>query len=151
VALAAGGLTYWLLSRSGPSPEELIRQKAEQMADAAEKKDLGFIMDQVSRDFRTEDGVGRDEVKGILAGQFLRGQWVRVFTSDIEVTMTSADSADFKGSYIFGRSDAKLLKDLAKESVMGSYEITAKVVKEADGEWRFISARWRQVESSGLF
>lgn len=150
-ALAAGALAYVLLSPSTASPEELIRQKAVQMAAAAEKKDLGFIMEQVSRDFRTEEGVSRDEVKGVLAGQLFRGQWVRVFTSDIEVSMTSAQSADFKGSYIFARSEAKVLKDLAKESVIGSYEITAKVLKEADGEWRFVSATWRQADPAGLF
>lgn len=150
-ALAAGVVTYLLLTRASPTSEELIRRKAIAMADAAEKKDLGFIMKQVSDRFRTEDGLARDEVRGILAAQLFRGEWVRVFTANVEVTVTSPTTADFRGAYIFGRSQAKVLQDLAKESVIASYEITARLEREPDGEWRFVTATWRQADPSSLF
>jgi len=150
-ALAAFLVTYLLLTRSPPSPEEQIRRKAVAMADAAERKDLGLIMKQVSARFRGEGGLSRDEARAFLAGQLLRGEWVRVLTAGVEVTLTSPSTADFKGTYIFGRSEAKLLKDLARESVVASYEITARVEKEADGEWRFVSASWRRVDPGSLF
>ena len=150
-ALVAFVATYLLLTRSRPTPEELIRHKAIAMADAAERKDLGFIMKQVSERFRAEEGLSRDEVRPFLAGQLFRGEWMRVFTAGVEVTLTSPSTADFKGVYIFARSEAKLLKDLAREGVVASYEITARVEKEADGEWRFVSASWRQADPGSLF
>jgi len=149
VAVAAG-VTYLLVARHPTPPEELIRRQAVAMADAAEKKDLGFIMKQVSEEFRTADGYRREDVRQLLAGQLLRGEWVRVMTANVEVTLTSPASATFRGTYLFGRSKAKELKDLAKESVIAAYEINADVKREADGEWRFVAASWEQVEPASL-
>lgn len=150
IAVAAAGLTYALVSGKELPAEEVIRRKAIAMADAAEKKDVGFIMKQVSERFRADSGLSRDEVKGFLAAQLLRGEWVRVFTANVEVTLTSASTADFRGTYVLARSQAKLLKDLARESVVGSYEITGKVERESDGEWRFVSAGWKEADPGSL-
>jgi hypothetical protein len=150
VAVAAGVATYLLVARPATPPEELIRRKAVAMADAAEKRDLGFIMKQVSEQFRTADGYRREDVRQMLAAQLLRGEWVRVMTANVDVTMTSQVSADFRGTYLFGRSRAKELKDLAKESVIAAYQVTGEVKREADGEWRFVSASWEQVEPATL-
>jgi len=151
IALAAGLTTYLLVARGSTTPpEELIRRKAVAMADAAEEKDLAFIMKQVSPELRTAEGYRKEDVRQLLAAQLLRGEWVRVMTANVDVTMTSEGSADFRGTYIFGRSKAKELKDLAKESVIAAYEVTGEVRREADGEWRFVSAAWAQVEPASL-
>ena len=50
----------------------------------------------------------------------------------------------------FGRSQAKTLKDLARESVIAAYEITATVELEPDGEWRFVSATWQPADPASL-
>ena len=151
IAVAAGVLTYVLVARGSPPAEEVIRRKAIAMADAAERKDLAFIMKQLSQYFRSEDGsVSRDEVRGLLGAQLLRGQWVRVMTADLDVKVTSESVAYFHGTYIFARSKAKTLKELARESVIGAYEITAKVELEADGEWRFVSASWKEADPASL-
>jgi len=150
IAVAAGVLTYVLVARGPPPAEEVIRRKAIAMADAAERKDLSFVMKQLSQSFRSEDGsVSRDEVRGLLAAQ-LRGEWVRVMTADLDVKVTSESVAYFHGTYIFARSKAKTLKELARESVIGAWEITARVELEADGEWRFVSASWKQADPASL-
>lgn len=84
-----------------------------------------------------------------MAGQPLRGDWVRVMTANVDVTVTSPTTADFRGIYLFGRSRAKTLKDLAKESTVSAYEITAAVELEPD-EWRFVSASWQQADPPSL-
>lgn len=151
IAVAAGVLTYVLVARGSPPAEEVIRRQAIAMAAAAERKDLAFIMEQLSQHFRSEDGsVSRDEVRGILAAQLLRGEWVRVMTSDLDVKVTTETAAYFHGTYIFARSKAKTLKELARESVIGAWEITARVELEADGEWRFVSASWKPADPASL-
>jgi hypothetical protein len=149
--LAAGGLIFLLWPRGPVDPAELIKRKVVLMTHAAERKDLGEIMEQVSPRFRSADGWGRDEVKGVLAAQILSGRWVRVFTTEMSVTMTSSTTADFSGKFVFGRSDAKELKDLARDSVLSSYLIDAKLEKEADGEWRFVWAKPQQIDPASLF
>jgi len=145
-AAALGMLLYFLVLKPPPPTEELIRQKVVKMVASAQAKKLGGVMEELSPRFRTRDGMNRDEVRGFLAGQLLRGAWVRIFTVDLEVQVKSSTSATFSGKFIFGRSDAKTLKDLAKDSVMSSYQINASVEREADGEWRFVSADYQEVD-----
>ena len=151
LAVVAGAAVYLLVARKPVPADEVIRRKAVAMADAAEQKDLDFILQQLSGRFRTEDGSTRDDVRLLLAGQLFRGEWVRVMTANLDVVVTSATTADFHGTYVFGRSKAKTLKDLAKESEISAYEITAQVALEADGEWRFTTASWKTADPSSLF
>ena len=112
---------------------------------AAEQKDLGAVMEEISDRFRGDQGLSKQELKGVLAGQLLRGAWVRIFTTDLEVKLRSPSTADFSGKFIFGRSAAKELKDLARDSELSRYQIDATLEKERDGEWRFVTAQYRQI------
>ncbi len=144
--VAAAAIVAMLVGSKGSpaSAEELIRQKAIKMARAAEQKDLGYIMDQVSERFGFEGG-GKHELHQLLAGQMLRGNWLRVFVVDVTVTPTSPTTATFSGKFIFGRSKATTLKELAKESELSSYAIEAKLEKERDN-WKFVSAKHRSID-----
>ncbi len=148
VVLIAAALTFGLWTRgSSTGAEELIQQKAIKMARAAEKKELGYIMDQVSDRFTSAEGWQKSDLRAVLAGQLLRGNWVRVFPANLKVTLTSSSTAAFSGKFIFGRSTATSLKDLARESAMSSYAIDAKLEKEGD-EWKFVSASHREIDPS---
>ena len=94
LAVVVAGATYILTHRPPPEPAELVRRKVVQMAAAAEKKDVAFIMDQVSTRFRSEEGWSRDELKAYLVGQLLRGEWIRVFTTDIQTSTLSPTSVN---------------------------------------------------------
>lgn len=144
--LVAAAVAFLVWPRGEVPAEEQLRRKAVQLARAAEEKDLAFVMEQVSERFRGAEGLSKQELKGVLAGQLLRGSWVRIFLTDLSVTLTSGTSAEVSAKFIFGRSEAERLEDLAKESVLASYAVEAKAEKEADGEWRFVSARYRQAE-----
>ncbi len=148
VVLGGAALAYVLLLKPPPPPETLIRQKVVQMVRSAERKELGDVIEQISPSFRTSDGLNRDELRGFLAGQLFRGQWVRIFLVEMDVQVKSATSAELSAKFIFGRSDAKELKDLAKESVMSSYQIDARAERESDGEWRFVWASYQPIDAS---
>jgi len=59
--------------------------------------------------------------------------------------VTSPSTASFSGKFIFGRSNAATLKELAKESELSSYAIEAKLEKERD-DWKFLSAKHRPID-----
>jgi hypothetical protein len=144
VVLAATVVALLWPKGSQASSEELIRQKVIKMARAAEKRDLAYIIDQVSDRFAFEEG-GKRELHQLLAAQLLRGNWLRVFAVDLAVTVTSASTASFSGKFIFGRSNAATLKELAKESELSSYAIEAKLEKERD-DWKFVAAKHRPID-----
>src|SRR4051812_18250148 len=108
--MLAAGAVYALWPKASQDPEEQIRQKVIQMSRAAEKKDLGFVLDQISDSFRSGDGLSKQELKGFLAAQILRGNWVRVFLVDTQVRVLGS-TASFEGKFVFGRSEATRLEE----------------------------------------
>ncbi|MFZ5471039.1 MAG: hypothetical protein ACOZIN_16555 [Myxococcota bacterium] len=144
VALAVAGAVLALWPRREPTPRELLERKVVQMTRAAEEKDLGEVMEHVSERFKSAEGLDKQGLRGILAGQLLRGGWVRVFVTDLAIAVTSDRHAALDATFIFARSDAKTLQELAKESVLSRYRVQSKVEKETDGQWRFVSARYQR-------
>jgi hypothetical protein len=139
IALALGGAAWVLWPAGEESPKERIEREVTQMARAAEKRDLGFVMERISPRFRSSEGWGRDDLKGVLAAELLRGEWVRVFVADLDVTVDTPQRAHLKGKFLLGRSDAKTLKELAAQSQVQGYEIDGALELEG-GQWRFLSA-----------
>jgi ketosteroid isomerase-like protein len=144
-AVVVAGLVFFLWPRRESDPRELIKQRTIQMARAAEEKNASFIMEQVSQDFRAGELGGRDQVKGLVVGQVMMGQWVRVFVVGIDVQMDGATEADMVGKFVLGRSQAAKVEDLGKDSSLSARRIEARWKKEADGEWRIISAKQREL------
>lgn len=151
LGLLAAGLVLWLW----PSPEltvqEAITRKIIAMTRAAEEKDVAGVMEGVSDRFKAGRGLGKDQVKGVLVAQVLRGQWVRIFHTGLEVTEVSPTRGDFAVRFIFARSEAKELDQLAKESVVDAWGVEGSFEKEPDGEWRVVEARDRRLDPRELF
>ena len=151
LALAVGVLVLVLWPRTPVRPEELIRHQVISLVASAEHKELSGVMDNVSERFTTPDGWSKQDLKGFLAAQLLGGTWVRIFTVNLEVAITGGSAAEVSGKFIFGRSEAKQLEQLAKASVMSAYAIDARLEREADGQWRVVWARYQPVEGRNLY
>lgn len=151
VALAVGGLVVFAWPRAEPTVKEAVERRIVELTRAAEQRDLGDLADGLSEDFRSSRGWRKQEAKAFLAAQVLRGQWLRVFTVDIEVAELSPAAARFEAKFIFGRSEAPAFKDLARESVMSAYRVAGTFMKEADGTWRITEADHQALDSSQLF
>ncbi|WP_224369307.1 hypothetical protein [Hyalangium versicolor] len=150
LALLVGGLVLALWPREEPSVEEAITRKIVQMTRAAEEKDMGALMEGVSERFKSGQGWSKDQVRGILLAQVLRGQWVRIFHTGLEVTEVSPSKGDFTVRFIFARSEAQELEQLARESVINAWLVEGSFEKEQDGEWRVVTARHRSLDPRDL-
>jgi len=151
LALLAGGLVLALWPNEEPSVEEAITRKIIEMTRSAEEKDVSAVMEGVSERFKAGRGWGKDQVKGVLLAQVLRGQWVRIFHTGLEVTEVSPTRGDFAVRFIFARSEAQELEQLARESVIDAWSVEGSFEKEQDGEWRVVEARDRRVDPTELF
>jgi hypothetical protein len=136
LALLAGGLVLALWPREEPSVQEAITRKIVQMTRAAEQKDIAEVMEGVSERFKAGRGWGKEQVRGVLVAQVLRGQWVRIFHTGLEVTEVSPTRGGFTVKFIFARSEARDLEELARESVVNAWSVEGVFEKEQDGEWR---------------
>jgi hypothetical protein len=151
LALLAGGLVLALWPRAELSVQEAITRKIIQMTRAAEQKDVGGLMEGVSEHFKSAQGWSKEQVRGLMVAQVLRGQWVRIFHTDLEVTEVSPTRGDFSVKFIFARSEAQELEQLARESVINAWLVEGSFEKEQDGEWRVVVARNRQLDPTELF
>ena len=151
LALVAAGLVLWLWPQEEPDVRTAITRKVVKMTADAERKDLAELMDGVSERFRSAEGWGKQELKGVLLGQVLRGQWVRIFTTGLDITPVSQTRGDFQIKLIFGRSEAEALENLARESVLSAYLIEGAFEREEDGEWRVVQASHRPLNPADLF
>jgi hypothetical protein len=109
------------------------------------------VMEGVSERFKSSQGWNKQQVRGVLVVQVLRGQWVRIFHTGLEVTEVSPTRGDFSVKFIFARSEAQELDQLARESVLNAWLVEGSFEKEQDGEWRVVQARNRQLEPTELF
>lgn len=150
LALLVGGLVLAFWPREEPGVQEAITREIVSMTRAAQEKDVGELMDRVSERFRTHQGWDKQQVRGVLVGQVLRGQWVRVFTTNLDVTEVSPARGDFQVKIIFGRSPGERLEDLSRETILNAYLIEGSFEKEQDGKWRVVSARHQPLDPMDL-
>jgi hypothetical protein len=139
----------WVPACHHKTPEERIRSQVLAMAQAAEERKLGEIMEHISSRFHSSEGWDRDEVKSVLASEIFQGRFVRVFVAGLDVSLDSDTQARMKGKFVLGRSDAKTLQDLVGQSQMDAYEITGELELE-DGDWRFVSASHRPLDAKEI-
>ncbi len=151
LALLVGGLVLAFWPREEPPVQEAITRKIIQMTRAAEQKDVSGVMEGVSERFKSGQGWGKDQVKGVMVAQVLRGQWLRIFHTDLEVTEVSPTQGDFSVRFIFARSDAQQLDQVGQDSVLNAWEVEGTFEKEQDGEWRVVVAKNRRLEPTELF
>lgn len=150
LTLSGLGTAAWRWLGAEEAPEERIVRAAVVMARGAERKELGTVMGPVSARFQSAEGWSKEELRGVVLGHLMRGQWVRVFPVDLKAELISPEVGDFSGTFIFGRSATATLADLARSTEMSAYRIEARFEREPDGEWRAVSASHRPVDPSEL-
>lgn len=143
VALFAGALVViliaWkLLDRGDESPEAQIRAALDRAVEAAEKKDLGGMLEIVSDNFHTGEMTVED-VKKILFVQLNQNSSRRIV-----LTGTSVEIADDSNAKVF--TDAVLAGANVQEGIelsgsMYHFELS---FKREDDEWKIVSALWQR-------
>ncbi len=138
VALALGvGLGFFFLWPTPvQTPEDAVRQTVAQMLAAAAEGKPAEIMAHVAPSFRGPQGMGRDEFKGYVLGQFLRNSKVVVLNPTLTVTEKRKGLVAFEGTFLFvGENAAAAPADNASaRQISGEFE-------EIDSVWQCTVAR----------
>ena len=132
LAFVVAGSVYFLWPKEKLSPEDEIRALVAKAIRSAEKRDASGVTDALADSFRG-GGLGKQEVKQLLVGQFFRANAIVVLNPLLEVTVKSPTEGSFKGTFLFGRDGA--VPDATR------YTIEADVLKGGDG-WQLVTATW---------
>ncbi len=138
--VAGAALAFALVWTSWPkatvSPEDAVRALLAQAVAAAEAKDPSGVMDTLSTSFVGASGTSRDEVKGLVVGQLLRGSAPRVLNPRLDVQLQPDGTVQWNGTFVFLRA--------GEGEAQGSrYELDGVAALEGKA-WRIIRAGWRQ-------
>jgi hypothetical protein len=121
------------------SPEAQVRQTIRAMEEAAEARDVGDLMKQLSPQFR--DGYGRDgkELLQYVRGYFIANQSVHLLTRIESIAFPTSDEARAKVTVgMVGREAAEVSSwELAAE--VHDFEVT---FMREDGRWKVSHAKW---------
>ena len=134
LALVVGASVYFLWPKEKRSPEDEIRALVAKAISRAEKRDASGVTDVLAESFHG-GGLGKQELKQLVVGQFFRAQAIVVLNPLLDVTVKSPTEGSFKGTFLFGRDGA--VPDATR------YSIEADVVKGDDG-WQLVTATWTQ-------
>jgi hypothetical protein len=145
VAVIAAGAVLYLWPRGPKDPEAQIRALVAECVDDANKKDVAAISERVDERFVGPQGMGKNEVKQLLAFQLLRQQEVAVILNPtLSVEVKSPESATMVGFFVFGRTKVKTAEELSQNAVAAVYKITASLERK-DGRWWFTGAQYQAV------
>jgi|GEM_PF-1004614 len=144
-ALLAGAVGWAVVRRLGarpPSDEELINALFLDAARAVEEKRVSDAVRGVSERFQG-DGLGKHEVKQIIAAHVLRGEWVSVTVAGTRLRV-GGDAAEATADVVMARSGkGRSLSDLLPAEASAN-RIACRLARE-EGEWRVVAARRRPI------
>ncbi len=124
--------------------EDRVRDVLDAAEKGAEAPKLRDVMDHVSDRFQDDSGADKDTIKGVLAGQMLRGP-VGVVRRNEKITVEGATAkASFDALLTQKQPGATMPSDI------GSYHFDLDLEKEPDGEWRVTGAKYREVPAQQL-
>lgn len=143
-ALLAAAAGVWAATRpEPPSDEALIRALFEDGARAAEARRPADAVAGVSEAFRG-NGLGRRELKQLIAGHALRGGWLAVKLTGTRVVVVGGDAATADLGIVLSRGGpGGAVTDLLPEQA-SAFRVETRLAREPDG-WRVVEASWRQV------
>jgi hypothetical protein len=119
--------------------EERLRQRIGDMVAAVESGDVGGFLDGVSTDFSGNGGeYDRRQLHAMLRAIALRHRDIGVTHGPLEIELHGADRATVKVTAIVTGGSGGLLPETGRHIAIDSGW------REEDGEWRCISARWRE-------
>ena len=132
----------------GISEEAQLKTIVNEVAEAAQKKDIDRIRKHISKSYRDQEGNDYDGVRRVLLYHFIRAETVSVFVRSVD-TEIKENTAIVRANVILVRGkDIKSISDIIPESAAGyRFEM---VFKKEGRDWKVVSGAWQDVGAAGL-
>lgn len=143
VALAVIGLA----SCKKDTDEQKIYKILDAGVASLEAGQVKDAMEHVAEDFADESGLDKQGIRGVLAGQVLRGNRITIMRRDEKVAVDGASAVATLDVALFQGDRAKLKGVLPQRS--GTYRFTITLRKDGD-EWLITKAKYESI-SAGSF
>jgi hypothetical protein len=146
LALASlpGALLLYVRMRSSPEERRVVRV-VEELASAAERRDVPAIAPLISPNYRDERGLTRPAALAALAQYLKATDWSKVLNLKVNVTRLERDRAHATAQLILARAEGQG----APHRVAEGLHIELDLAREG-GNWRVLAAEDWAVPSEGV-
>jgi hypothetical protein len=129
--LVGVGAVVWMLRPAPASPEAQVRATVDAMTQAARAHDAAGVLDHISERFQSAELGGKNELRGYLLGELLRGGVVEARMLESKAESTGPGEVLFTGRLLLGRTAGGV--DLGQRAVQATFA-------DEQGTWRAVRA-----------
>jgi len=138
----------WTSCAKSISEEDRLKAIVNEVAEAAQKKDIDGIRRHISKSYKDPEGNDYDSVRRLLLYHFIRAETVSIFMRSVDADI-KGDTALVTANVILVRGkEVKSIKDIIPESTAGyRFEM---IFKKENKDWKAVSGIWQNVGAAGL-
>ena len=129
--VAVSGVALWMLRPAPATPEAQVRAAVEAMTRAAREHDAAGVLGHISERFQSPELGGKNELRGYLLGELLRGGVVEARMLESKAESTGPGEVLFTGRLLLGRTAGGM--DLGQRAVQATFA-------DEQGTWRAVRA-----------
>ena len=149
IVVVAVAAFIWHSQRPQLPPERAVMERIEEGIAAAERRDVGALMDIVSDDFKSER-LTRRQLKTTLFLQMQKAAWSRIFVVDQEIQASSDTVVEVSLDTVLARGgEIESIEDVLPDSA-GAWHIELRFEREDDDQWRVTWANPERVQLRSL-
>ena len=128
--------------------EEIIRATVNGAVLSAEAKDIAGFMKVVAKDYRDDNGLDYNGVKGIVFREFFKPGRIKIFVTGITVEVKGEKGLVTAKAVLVRGAEVKTIKDVFPENA-DAFKFTL-IFKKQGAQWKLFNATWEPVSVAGL-
>lgn len=127
--------------------EDRVKAVITTIQKAAEEKDIGEVLEHLSKTYRDPQGHDYNGIKGLLLMYFYRHQRVSIYIPGIEAIVTEASARAVFEAVLTGAGTPESRPGMLPEA-LGVYSFDLTLKKEGK-DWKVLSAAWQRSGEGG--
>jgi hypothetical protein len=124
--------------------QDKVRKVVTDIEAAAEEKDAGKIMDNLSKTYSDPQGSNYETIRKMLQGYFLIYPKISAYITNLDTSIENASAKAVFHVVLTSANKTGSVTDVVPRS-LGMYDFNVSLRKESDG-WKVTSAKWAQME-----
>lgn len=126
------------------SDEDRVKKVITGIQFAGEKKDIGALMKNVSKDYSDPRGFNDEGIRALVFAYFLHYPKISVYINHMAITVHETGATAVLQAVLTSGDKTGAVTDLIPQS-LGVWDFDVKLKKESN-DWKVISATWKEAE-----
>jgi len=123
---------------------EKVKKVITNIQEAAEQKDAGKIINNLSKTYSDPQGFNYESIRGLLVGYFFRYPKISVYINNLTISVENTSARAVLQTVLTSGEKTGSVTDVIPQS-LGVWDFDVTLKKESS-DWKVASAKWEQAE-----